>query len=1343
MTSRNRNIYRTLASLMVLAIFLPGDAFGATEVLIGSESRSARFGDADVEGSLLVAIDTPYQLFDAGSSLVHVAAWAPDGRAAARADVYLDGEFLGRADRNGTFVFRWASQEGASDDIGSDNPMVEVRWRDGRAGVRGGSVPFRPYDRTESFASSHLYVYTDRGVYQPGDRVNLRLIAWQLQSDYGPLADTEVEVALSGPSGGTITGALVTTNDFGVAWSGLELPTTLEEGRYELVVSWGMERAETTLRVERFVPPVIDIEHSLGRFLTHDATALSWDATLGYVQGGELGAAIVRVQVSARGAVRYESLRRVEGAGPHAFSIDGPELDRITADLDDRDIISVRMSVEDDSGRVDAVTRDITWAANPYVAVIEADRDAWSTGDPIELMVRVTDVERVPLRDTELRLEATDGTTHSARTDAAGIAQFSLVMGEAEFNVDVFVPDVERPVASRRLAWQELQPMRSHIADAVVQENEETEVRITFPASFEPAEEYVHLDVTDTSGAIVNAALIRIREEDGRFVATGSFRAPSWGSMLLTFFCLGRDSSAAGKEPSDEYTPLGLLTEGQNLAVHPGRELEIQLDGVPDRVDPGAELALGVRVRDAQGEPVDAAVGLAIVDEGVIGMKDPIEITPMDVFYNPELRVISTTGSAILTWPVVSRSWGEHRHDIALPPFPFKPGGPIGGDHEERTMINGMGMAGSAGAIGSGGGSDAVDGAGSGAGGLGMVGQGLSGGGAAYDFGGVDTPPDVAPEAHFLMEQEIGGTMGRRSTPARAAPERTITIRAERPETFLWAPDVLAREGTAGIRVDMPDIDARQQIFVVASDANGGVGVARATFDAARALAARSDLPATVVRGEPLDALVSVRNNTDRAERVVLSLRSDVLEVLGAPVTVDVPPGEARSATIPVVGRVAGDAPFAVFAQGRSLGDAVRGTIRILPAGVRSRSVSAGVVDGGSYSLTLPRADDAEWREVSLRVLFPAVTSAFAGTDALLERLATEPLEQLAGDLVTGLLVLRTREEAASSAGTATEREHLQEWRARLGSAITVVLAAQHEDGGWGPAWTDGSRIFVSTWCLEALLEARAMDFNVPSESMRRAIAYVLGALDAGDARLDDIDLWEGDTARVWNGVRAEALHVLARLAWDRLDGEQREVVRGHVADAFESAPADGGDVLTTAHVLGAAASLASHDAPVVDAETLQRHVDALIRLRREGHWEPSWFHAFGGQIEANVVLLSVIDFMDRPDADRIIRETLRALMATSSSLGSWHNESGSAWLLRALARFAPPAPADAQSVVITIGGQEIDRVPIDPADPWGAAMRLQMVDLSEAVRDGGREVEVRVEGEAAPRVEVIDDVWR
>src|SRR5690606_4038401 len=160
-------------------------------------------------------------IFEGQGTYVHVAAWTPEGQPAAGATVFSRGREVGTTDEHGTLVFVYPPPQTGSSDSATGYASIAVVAED-----RCGEVPFNPYARTPSFASAHLYVYTDRGVYRPGETIHVRTLGWHLAEDYGPLADKPVEYMLRSDAGETVGAATQTTDDFGVATVDFALPTT-------------------------------------------------------------------------------------------------------------------------------------------------------------------------------------------------------------------------------------------------------------------------------------------------------------------------------------------------------------------------------------------------------------------------------------------------------------------------------------------------------------------------------------------------------------------------------------------------------------------------------------------------------------------------------------------------------------------------------------------------------------------------------------------------------------------------------------------------------------------------------------------------------------------------------------------------------------------------------------------------------------------------------------------------------------------------------------------------------------------------------------------------------------
>lgn len=86
------------------------------------------------------------------------------------------------------------------------------------------------------------------------------------------------------------------------------------------------------------------------------------------------------------------------------------------------------------------------------------------------------------------------------------------------------------------------------------------------------------------------------------------------------------------------------------LTVEPTPQL-LTVEVLPDRTtyNPREQVALTVRVRDANGQPVDAEVTLAVVDKAVLALADPNAPSLRDAFYGKRpLRVLTGDSSLVL-----------------------------------------------------------------------------------------------------------------------------------------------------------------------------------------------------------------------------------------------------------------------------------------------------------------------------------------------------------------------------------------------------------------------------------------------------------------------------------------------------------------------------------------------------------------------------------------------------------------------------------------------------------------------------------------------------------------------
>lgn len=1284
---------------------------------------------------LHVVLDAPYQSWSGDGTFVHALVMDDALEPVAGAKVYLGTELVARTDENGTVAFR---RTPSPDQDGSRGVLTFQHGDETR------TIAYQANTRTESFEAKTVYVYSDRGVYQPGQTMHVRAIGWALRGEYTPLEDQRIELQLLDGDGRVVHGGVIATDGFGTGTFDIPLPEHVEEGRYQLRALIGNERADADVRIERFVTPVISIEHDLPRFITPEVSTLEYQLTLGYLGGGTFREADVEVrfEVDDRTVHTLEA-RHLSGPGPHAMTLPEDALDAARRASRVGGRIDVVLKVTDANGREDEVRRMLRYERVPYRVVIELDRTQYAVGDPVQANVRVVDLDAVPVRDEAVQL-AVKGRRLRGTTDESGIAAFHFPTpsGASYVSLDAYMSDVRDRVASASLSVREPLPMRSAVPETVVQEETDLAVEIAFPTSTVPVERVVHADLVDSSGAIIRSALVPV--ENG--VARGTIRTPSWGSVLLTLWAVGR----RGRD-------VGLMTDGQNLTVTPDRTLQVTLQGLPEEVAPGEEVNVQVQVTGPDGEPREAIASAAVVDRGVITMLDPLERAPVDRFYNPERKVLASTGSQTLTWPVVQRTWGPDRYDIGWPasfgwhagapaPLPVppevleqlhRPSRNRGTDHDADGILDSFGEDSALG-------NDPMSAIGSlmgdqigenfGFGGLGLQGTGRGGGGTGEGSIGLGNLGTIG----HRRERPAGAPIVNEAAPVQ------LVVRTDFAETAGWWPSVQFDEGTASFSAQLPDSITEQDIAVVVSDDRGGVGVGRGRVAVRQPLYVRSDLPASLVAGDRVSVAVAARNLTETAHRVRLSLRSSDLEVEGEPVEVDVAPDGTATARFTVVGARPGVAEYraiaeslSVVANGERLRDEEYRTLFVRPSGTSTRTTHTGVAaDGAPYEHTFTLDSADRQHVVRLGVVLPTAVPAL------------EDVVGMAAEGTHGTEPAASRTLAAAAAydylrRRGTDEVRQEQLRAFLSRVSAALQLAQNDDGGWGGYFSVASQIHTTAFALESLVALKRSGQHVPAEVIERGARKLASMVGGGTVDVSAVAPWEGESDAVRHAMLAQSFHVLAQVArdgddslWPQLTALSRVLVP--LLDAADTSP-----LVLGRTALGLLEAARAEDAPTAFSDARQTAVGAARRLADVDqllHWEPGWFEAYGGRIEAAYAALLVLDEIDHERWESARREALRFLLSTRAAWGRWHNARSASFAVRALLLLEPAPAGDSGTVIVELDGREVRRVAVSDSDLYATALALRSVEL--AAEPGEHTVTVSYDGGLRARVDFEIERW-
>lgn len=164
------------------------------------------------------------------------------------------------------------------------------------------------------------FLYTDRGIYRPGEEVHLSAL---LRNDQGEiLADLPVMLKLLRPNQSVAEEMPLTSDMTGYLQTGISLAPNAPGGSWRLE-AWSGDRivGQKKLQVEDFVPPRIHVDVEVDQRVMVQGEAVTFDVSSRFLYGGKVEGAIVEGEVT---------LKQVSSpyADYKAFDFSNPKLNR-------------------------------------------------------------------------------------------------------------------------------------------------------------------------------------------------------------------------------------------------------------------------------------------------------------------------------------------------------------------------------------------------------------------------------------------------------------------------------------------------------------------------------------------------------------------------------------------------------------------------------------------------------------------------------------------------------------------------------------------------------------------------------------------------------------------------------------------------------------------------------------------------------------------------------------------------------------------------------------------------------------------------------------------------------
>lgn len=496
-----------------------------------------------------------------------------------------------------------------------------------------------------------------------------------------------------------------------------------------------------------------------------------------------------------------------------------------------------------------------------------------------------------------------------------------------------------------------------------------------------------------------------------------------------------------------------------NLKIPPlERALEVNLKPANARVDPGTETSIEVEVKDASGGVVEGAqVALIVVDESVLALSSYAMADPLSLFYATRpagARDYHSRGYTILVDP-------DTLNHAATPKPAFEPS-----RAKKRKTVSRRQRA-----------SDK------------LAAPAASAPAAPMEESAIalDTPTDDAFFANNefdASEQQMGGdASGGQQGPA-------IALRTNFDALANFSPAVTTdAHGKATVQIQMPDNLTRYRIMAVAVEGGKKFGKSESAVTARLPLMVRPSPPRFLNFGDKFELPVVLQNQTDEPMTVQVATRATNIELASAAgFELQIPANDRVEVRFPATTAMSGTARFQVAASAGSHADASEFELPVWTPATSEAFATYGVIDHGIITQPVKPPEEV-WPQFGQLEVTTSSTALQALTDAFLYlyHYDYECAEQISSRMIS---VAALRDVL-----TAFEAERMPtpaQVEASMKRDIDELLARQNHDGGFG-LWRRGqpSWPYVSLHASHALARAQQKGYKVNAHALTRVKSYL------------------------------------------------------------------------------------------------------------------------------------------------------------------------------------------------------------------------------------------------------------
>jgi len=452
--------------------------------------------------------------------------------------------------------------------------------------------------------SVQILLSSDKPLYQPGQTMHLRALALD-SATRQPLGGVPMTFEVEDARGNKVFKQRGALSRFGVASADFALADEVNKGSFTLRATLASGSAEKTVRVEQYVLPKFKVSLTTDKPYYLPGETAHGMVEAHYFFGKPLSGASVTLAVNTVdiGVTKLgEVSGKTDDAGKYTFDYTLPSSFVGQPFEQGKAVIEFVGKVKDTANQNQEVHTSLPVVKEPILLVIVPEHRGLVSGVENRVFIAAATPDGQPLAGAHLSISGDD--SGELKTDALGLATYAFTPSSASVTLTVEAEDNEGHTAR---ASQTLAVAPSE--EALILRSDKTLAKVgdklTLAAVSSVRGGTLYLDVVKNKQTILTRA---VDMKGGQAALTLSVTDDMAGTVELHAYKI---------LPNED-----IVRDTRTIIVAPADDLNVQMTADKADYKPGGDATFRFAVTGSDGSPVQAALGLAMVDESVFALSE-------------------------------------------------------------------------------------------------------------------------------------------------------------------------------------------------------------------------------------------------------------------------------------------------------------------------------------------------------------------------------------------------------------------------------------------------------------------------------------------------------------------------------------------------------------------------------------------------------------------------------------------------------------------------------------------------------------------------------------------------